>query len=71
MALVGELDLMCIQVMSFLSVCLHTITLVESGAGDGGAKARARCEQELPLCSVAITTLPEVGSGFRLLEQKP
>lgn len=36
---------------------LASITLVEGVAGDGGAKARAKCEVGLPLCSVTVTAL--------------
>ena len=42
---------------------LAAITLVEGGAGDGGARARARCEPRLPLCSVAFTTILGLGVG--------
>ena len=42
---------------------LAAINFVGVGAGDGGARAKARCEWELLLCSVANTTLE--------LEQKP
>ena len=48
---------------------LAVVTLVGCGAGDGGAKARARCEAGLPLCSVAITTPWRVRSDPKLPEQ--
>ena len=50
---------------------LAAVTLVGGRAGDGGAKARTRCEVRLPLCSVTITALLRVGLGPRLLGQKP
>ena len=34
----------------FLKGVLAAITLVGGGAGDGGARIRARCELELPFC---------------------
>ena len=46
-----------------------TTTLVWDGAGDGGARARARYELGLLLCSVACTTV--LGVGPNLLGQKP
>ena len=46
-----------------------TLILVGSEAGDGGARARARCVGLL-LCSVASTTLLGAGVGHKLLEQK-
>ena len=49
---------------------LVAVALVAGGAGDGGATAGVRCEVELPLCSVAITTLLGVRSDPKLLEQK-
>ena len=36
---------------------LVAVSLVGSGARDGGARAGTRCEVGLPLCSVARTTL--------------
>lgn len=51
-------------------IALAFITLVEGGAGDGGAGARAKCKLEL-LNSVSATILWEVGSGLKLLQQKP
>ena len=45
---------------------LAAITLLGGGARDG-----ARCEPALPLCSVALTTLLQVGMGSKMLEQKP
>lgn len=42
---------------------LAAITLVGSGAGDGGATARAWGESGL-LCLVADTTLPGAGEGL-------
>ena len=50
---------------------LAAISLVGAGAGEGGARAGARCEVELSLYSVDVTTLLGVGSGPKLLEQKP
>ena len=49
---------------------LVSITFVGYGAGDGGARTGAGCLVELPLCSVAITALLEVGSDTKLLEKK-
>ena len=49
---------------------LVVITLVGSGAEDGGARVRARCELRLHLGSVANTTLLEVEACSKLLEQK-
>ena len=49
---------------------LAAIISVGGGTGDGGARARARCESGLPLCSVANTTLSGVEAGPKLLEQK-
>ena len=42
---------------------LAATTLMGGRAGDGGARAGARCELELLLCSVAITTLSGGGIG--------
>ena len=42
---------------------LATITLIGGVTGAGGARACARCEVGLPLCSVAVTTLSGVGSA--------
>ena len=39
---------------------LSATTLVEGGAGDGGARAGARCKAGFPLCSVALATLLEM-----------
>ena len=52
---------------------LAAITLVGGRAGDGGARAIARCELGLPLCSVAVFTLLGWGvrSDSKLLEQNP
>ena len=50
---------------------LAALTLVGDGAGDEGARARARCGVELPLCSVGVTALSGAGSDPKLLEQKP
>ena len=71
-ALVGELDFMWTQVMSFLRVCWQmSPTLVGGGDGDGGARAWARRQVGLPLCSVAVTALSRVGSDPKLLEYNP
>ena len=40
---------------------------VVGGAGNGGARARARYELGILLCSVSITALLEVGSFPKLL----
>ena len=50
---------------------LAGITLVGGGAGDEGARSRARCELGLMLCSVADITLFEARLGPKLLKQKP
>ena len=50
---------------------LAAITLIVGMTGDGGTRARARCELELLLCSVTSTTLSELVMGPTLLEQKP
>ena len=50
---------------------LAAITLVESGAGEGGARTGAGCEMGHPFCSAAVTDLSGVGSDPKLLEQKP
>ena len=42
---------------------LAAVTLIGSGAGDGGARARAVCWLGLLLCSVANTTPLGVGVG--------
>lgn len=49
---------------------LASITLVGGGAGDGEARASARCKAGLPLCAVPITTLSAEGSDHKWLEQK-
>ena len=48
---------------------LAAITLVRGWAGDGGTRARARCELGF-LFSVANTTLLGAGLGLKLLKQK-
>ena len=50
---------------------LAAITLVGGRAGDGGARAKAKCELGLLLCSMAATTLLGAGAGPNMLEQKP
>ena len=50
---------------------LEAITLVEGGAGHGGAGARGRCKLGLLHSSVANTALSGMVSGPKLLEQKP
>ena len=50
---------------------LPAFILVGGGTGDGGARAGARCEAGLPLCSVDITALSGAGSDPNLLEEKP
>ena len=50
---------------------LAALTMVGCGAGDGGSRARARCEPGLLLCSEASTALLGTGSGLKLLEEKP
>ena len=45
--------------------------LVRGGAEDAGTRARAMCELELLLCSVANTTLLQAGLGPSVLDQKP
>ena len=49
---------------------LAAITLVGGGPRDG-ARARATCELGLLLCSEVITTLSGMGSGPKVLGQKP
>lgn len=48
-------------------VVLAAINLLGSGAGDGGARAKARCELSLLLCLVVNSTLFRVVSGTLLL----
>ena len=55
----------------FLQCVLAVITLAWGEFGDGVARARARCELGLVLCSVAISTLFGVGLGTKVLKQKP
>ena len=50
---------------------LETNTLVGYGSGDEVARARAKCDLGLLLCSVGSTTLLGLGSSPKLLEQKP
>lgn len=50
---------------------LAAVTSAGGGAGVGEARARARCEAGLLLCLVVVTTLAGVGSGPKLLGQKP
>ena len=50
---------------------LPAVFLVVGGAGEGGARARARCEVGLTLSSVANVALSRVGLRLKLLEQKP
>lgn len=47
---------------------LVDLTLVLGGAGDGGARAGARYELGLTLCSVAVINLSDVKVGLKLLE---
>lgn len=49
---------------------LTTITFVADGARNEGALVLARCDVELPLCSVAVHPIG-VELGPILLEQKP
>lgn len=49
---------------------LVAVTFMGRVAGEGRDGARARSEQELSFCSVAITALLRVGSGPKVLEQK-
>ena len=54
----GVRPIFSIDACSFFPQCvLVAITLVEGGAGNGGAGVRARCEWRFPLCSTAIITL--------------
>ena len=55
----------------FLQGVLAAISLVGGTSGDGGSKARARCEPGSLLCSVANTTLFGMGVGPKSLEQNP
>ena len=48
---------------------LADITFIVGWAGNGGDRARARCQAGHPLCSVAINTLSGVGSDLKLLQQ--
>ena len=70
MALVGELDLNWAQVVSSPWV-LASITLVKGRGRNWGAKARAKCELGLLLCSVAITILLVAGSGPKCSGRNP
>ena len=56
---------------AFPQSVLTAITLVGGGTGDGGARAWAKCEAELLLCLLAITTLSGVGLDPKLMEQNP
>lgn len=47
---------------------LADITFVWSGLGDGWTRPGNVCEEELPLCSVAITALLGMGTDPKLLE---
>ena len=49
---------------------LAAITLIGGGAGDGGARARARCDLGL-LFSVAVTALLGAGSDPKVLKLRP
>ena len=49
---------------------LASITLVGVRAGNGRARAKARCEPGPLLCSVAITALLAMGLGPKVLKQK-
>lgn len=50
---------------------LASITLVKGRVGNGGAKARAKCELGLLLCSVAITILLVAESGPKCWGRNP
>ena len=50
---------------------LASITLVKGRGGNWGAKARAKCEFGLLLCSVAITILLVAGSGPKCSGRNP
>ena len=67
----GRAELEMDTVHVFPQGVLLAITLVGGGAGDEVSKARARCELGLSLCSLAVSALLWVGSGSKLLEQKP
>ena len=54
----------------FPQCVLTAITLVGGRAGDGVARAKARCEPGLPLCSMADTTLSVVRWDPKVQEQK-
>ena len=58
-------------VISFLTVCWQLSPWLWMWGGDGEAKTWAQCEAGVPLCLVAITTLPGVRSAPKLLEHKP
>ena len=49
---------------------LPAITLVGGRAGDGGSRARTRCEAVLPLCSGAITILLGAGANPKLIQKQ-
>ena len=45
--------------------------ITEVGHRDGRARARARCELGLLLCSVPDTTVLRVASGLKVLKKRP
>ena len=55
----------------FLQKGRAATTLVGGRAEDGVTRARAMCEPEFLLCSVAVNALPRARSGPEVLKQKP
>ena len=71
MALVRELDFDMNISHIFPQGVLTAITLLGGWAIERVARTGARSEPGLALCSVAVTTVSGVGSGSKLLKQKP
>ena len=65
--LVEELDLIWMQVMSFLRVCWQ-LSPGRGEARDRGARAGAGCEARLPLWSVTNTALMGMGVWYQVAE---
>lgn len=50
---------------------MTAITLVVGGAENGEAGARALCDLGLLLCTALSPSLPGLGLGLKMLDQKP
>ena len=70
MAFLGELDEVRTGCIFPWGIVAAT-TFVGGRDGVGGVRTRARCNPELPLCSMAVTVLSGVGAGPKGLEQHP